>query len=327
LQFSVDFQGKSSIMHTRIVNQPHHLGDTGMVTRVRAKTARAAEPQDGYLKALGERVRKARARRGMTRKLLSRDSGVSERYLAELESGRGNVSITRLRAVGRAMDVALAELVSEGPEHPVELTLLIEQLGRLGPAELAAAAKLVGESFGGDGGRQGRVALIGLRGAGKSTLGRGLAARLALPFVEMAKEIEREAGMSLAEIFDLWGQPAYRRHERRCLERLIDAHPRAVITTGGSLVSEPGTYEVLLNGCYTVWIKARPEEHMARVVAQGDHRPMEGNREAMEDLRRILAGREALYARADAVLDTSGKTAQQSLEELVALSQAAGVGA
>ncbi len=317
-------------MRESIANQ--NATGTKMVTRVSTKTERAADPQpepeNSYLKVLGERVREARARRGMTRKILSRDSGVSERYLAELESGRGNVSITRLRAVARAMGVALAELVREGPEHPVELTLLIERLGRLGPAELGAAARLVSESFGGDGGRQGRVALVGLRGAGKSTLGRGLAERLALPFVEMAKEIEREAGMSLAEIFDLWGQPAYRRHERRCLERLIESHPRAVITTGGSLVSEPGTYEMLLGSCYTVWLKAAPEEHMARVVAQGDHRPMAGNRdEAMADLERILAGREALYARADAVLDTSGRAVEACLEELVSLSQAAGVGA
>jgi XRE family aerobic/anaerobic benzoate catabolism transcriptional regulator len=258
------------------------------------------DPSYPYLGTLGDRVREARARRGMTRKILSRDSGVSERYLAELEGGRGNVSITLL------------------------LRLLTEQLGRLAPAELAAAARLIGETFSQPRGRQGRIALIGLRGAGKSTLGRGLAERLQVPFVELAVEIEREAGMSLSEIFDLWGQPAYRRHERRCLEHVIEAHQRVVITTGGSLVSEPGTYELLLNSCYTIWLRANPEEHMNRVVEQGDYRPMEGNTEAMEDLRRILEGRDPLYRKADTILDTSGKSVEESLDALVEVSRAVG---
>lgn len=306
-----------------------------MVTEAKtteAKTkSRAAggEQHAPYLKSLGERVREARARRGMTRKILSRDSGVSERYLAELESGRGNVSITLLRQIADAMGMPLTELVREGPEPSVELRLLTEQLGRLAPADLAAAAHLIGETFAQSRealGRHGRVALIGLRGAGKSTLGRGLAERLDVPFVELAVEIEREAGMSLSEIFDLWGQSAYRRHERRCLEGVIETHPRAVIATGGSLVSEAGTYEILLNGCFTVWIRATPEEHMSRVVEQGDYRPMEGNVEAMEDLRRILDGRDPLYRKADAILDTSGRSAAKSLEALIELGRRAGPG-
>ncbi len=282
-----------------------------------------AAPQDAYLKTLGERVRQARARRGMTRKILARDSGVSERYLAELEGGRGNVSITLLRQVAGAMSLPLEALVREGAEPPVELALIGEQLARLRPGELEAAARLIAETFPAARGRQGRIALIGLRGAGKSTLGRGLAERLGVPFVELVKEIEREAGTSVGEIFDLRGQAAYRRHERRCLERVIEAHRRAVITTGGSLVSEPATYEALLASCTTIWLSASAEEHMSRVAAQGDYRPMDGNREAMEDLRRILAGRDALYAKADASLDTSGKSVDESLEELVRLSEAA----
>ena len=289
------------------------------VNKRAANRAITPDEQDGYLKALGERVRDARARRGMTRKILSRDSGVSERYLAELESGRGNVSIVLLREIAQAMGVPLTELVREGSEPPVELTLLTEQLARMSASELKAAARLIVKDSADLQDRQGRIALIGLRGAGKSTLGRGLADRMAVPFIELDQEIERDAGMSLAEVFDLWGQPAYRRHERRSLERVTDEHRRAVITTGGSLVSEPATYEVLLASCYTVWLRASAEDHMRRVIAQGDYRPMEGNREAMEDLRRILAGRDVLYRRADATLDTSGKTVAESLSELEAI--------
>jgi XRE family aerobic/anaerobic benzoate catabolism transcriptional regulator len=161
-----------------------------------------------------------------------------------------------------------------------------------------------------------RIALIGLRGAGKSTLGTKLAKALAVPFVELDREIEREAGTSLSEIFLLYGQAGYRRYERRCLERILEKNERAVIATGGSIVSEPGTYELLLSSCFTVWLKAAPEEHMARVIAQGDTRPMAGNDQAMEDLRRILEGRAMLYGQADVVVDTEGKSVEKSLAEL-----------
>jgi XRE family aerobic/anaerobic benzoate catabolism transcriptional regulator len=263
-------------------------------------------------------VREARARRGMTRKILARDSGVSERYLAQLEAGQGNISIVLLRQVAHAMGLPLAELVREEPDRPVELTLLGEMLGRLQPAELAQARRLLVETFGrsAGGARRRRVALIGLRGAGKSTLGAMLAARRGVPFVELDREIERELGTSLGEVFDLYGQAAYRRHERRALEGVIERHDRAVIAVGGSLVSEPATFDLLLQACFTVWLTAKPEEHMARVVAQGDTRPMAGNAEAMEDLRRILAGRGPLYSKADVTVDTAGKTVEQAFKEL-----------
>jgi XRE family transcriptional regulator, aerobic/anaerobic benzoate catabolism transcriptional regulator len=278
----------------------------------------AAGDETDYLRALGDRIREARARRGMTRKILARDSGVSERYLAQLESGQGNISIILLRQVAQAMGLPLADLVREGPERPVELALLLQALERLSPQELQQARQLLGGVFGAAmaEGRRHRIALIGLRGAGKSTLGRGLAERLGVPFLELDREIERESGLELSEIFALYGQAAFRRYERRSLEAIIERHPRAVIATGGSLVSEPGTFDLLLAACFTVWLKAAPEEHMGRVIAQGDVRPMADNAEAMEDLRRILAGREALYSKADAVVDTAGRTVAESLAAL-----------
>lgn len=281
----------------------------------------AAEVHADYLAVLGERVRAARVRRGMTRKILAHDSGVSERYLAQLEAGQGNISIALLRQVAEAMSLPLGELVREGAERPIELVLLVQRLERLEPQQLAEAARLLTRHFGLDRGadKRDRIALIGLRGAGKSTLGRKLAAALGRPFVEMADEIQAVAGMSLDQIFDLSGQAGYRRYERRALERVLERHERFVLATGGSIVSEAATYELLLSSCLTVWIKAAPEEHMARVVAQGDLRPMEGNAEAMKDLRQILLEREALYARADASLDTAGKAAERSFAQLLKL--------
>jgi XRE family aerobic/anaerobic benzoate catabolism transcriptional regulator len=272
-----------------------------------------------YLKLLGERIRTARAQRGMTRRILARDSGVSERYLAQLEAGQGNISIALLRKVAHAMGLPLADLVRDDPEPPVELRLLGQSLARLSPQELGQARRLLAERFGAlAGDRKRRIALIGLRGAGKSTLGRRLAEHLDMPFLELDREIERESGLALSEIFDLYGQAAFRRHERRALESLLQRHPRAVIATGGSLVSEPATFDLLLASCFTVWIKAAPEEHMGRVVAQGDLRPMADNAESMDDLRRILAGRTALYAKADAMVDTAGRDIDASFEDLLA---------
>ncbi len=284
----------------------------------------ALDGSEAYLRQIGERVRNARARRGMTRKILARDSGVSERYLAQLESGQGKVSILLLRQIARAMGLPLADLTREGPDRAVEFTLVRQLLERLSPEELAQAHGLLrghfGQALGGE--RGSRLALIGLRGAGKTTLGRRLAERLGAPFLDMGAEIERDSGMSLSEIFSLSGQAAYRRLERRALERVLQSHERAVIETGGSIVSEPGTYELLLRACYTVWVKAAPEEHMSRVIAQGDYRPMAGNAEAMADLRSILAERDPLYAKADAVVDTTGQSEEESLSELL---RAAGI--
>jgi len=281
----------------------------------------AGRTHAGYLKMLGLRVRDARARHGMTRRMLARDSGISERYLAELEAGRGNLSITLIRRLADAIDVPISELVSDTPALPVEYALLIERLRRLEPKELMQASSLLKTRFGVRAARLERVALIGLRGAGKSTLGAALAKHLRWSFVELSREIEKEAGVSVEEIFDLWGQAAYRRYERRGLERILRTQTRIVLATGGGLVSAPATYQRLLDSCYTVWLQAAPQEHWDRVISQGDHRLEDGgDGEALSDMRRILSQRQALYRKADAHLDTSAKTAQQSLRQLIALS-------
>lgn len=283
---------------------------------VSAKQSNSSSNQD-YLTTLGDRVREARTKRGQSRKLLASDSGVSERYLAQLEAGQGNVSILLLRQIASALELPLTELLAESHDEAAELALTTQFLKRLPRQKLAAVhSQLVRDYGNARDERMKRIALIGLRGAGKSTLGAKLAKALAVPFVELDREIEREAGTSLSEIFLLYGQSGYRRYERRSLERVLEKNERAVIATGGSIVSEPGTYELLLSSCFTVWLKAAPEEHMARVIAQGDTRPMAGNDQAMEDLRRILDGRAVLYRQADVVVDTAGKSVEKSLAEL-----------
>jgi XRE family aerobic/anaerobic benzoate catabolism transcriptional regulator len=266
---------------------------------------------------LGERVRDARARRGMTRRILAHDSGVSERYLAQLESGQGNISVLLLQRIAAALHLPLTELLQADAEQPLELALIGQFLQRLPAQRLSAVRSQLIRDYGtAHTDRMKRIALIGLRGAGKSTLGNRLAKELGVPFIELDREVEREAGTSLSEIFLLYGQAGYRRYERRSLEKIVEKNQRVVIATGGSIVSEPGTYDLLLSTCRTVWLKAQPEEHMARVVAQGDIRPMTGNREAMEDLHRILRGRTALYGRADVTIDTAHKSVEHSLQQL-----------
>jgi len=275
--------------------------------------------ENEYLLMLGERIRELRARRGMTRKILAQQSGVSERYLAQLETGHGNISIILLRQIAQGMGLPLVDLVREGPEQPPELTLLIQYLSRFPPKTLVSARRLLEDELeaADRATRRQRIALIGLRGAGKTTLGNMLANHLGVPFIELAKRIESEAGAELSEIFSLYGQAAYRRYERRSLESVIEGNESFIIVPGGSIVSESGTFDLLLSSCFTIWLRASPEEHMARVIAQGDYRPMKGSQEAMEDLKRILSGRIGMYSRADAVVDTSGKSIEQSFEEML----------
>jgi len=243
---------------------------------------RAQNGEAAYLARLGERVRNWRIERSTARKALALASGVSERYLAQLEAGEGNVSVLLLRRIAQAMSVPVEQLIREHDALP----------------------------------RLARIALIGLRGAGKSTLGEKLALGLEIPFIELDREVEREAGTALGEVFAIYGQEAFRRFERRALERVLQTNPRAVIATGGSLVTDPGSYKLLRERCYCVWLKASPEEHMQRVVAQGDLRPFRGREAAIDEIRQLLADRNSLYARADAAIDTSNRPVKQSLAEL-----------
>ncbi len=270
-----------------------------------------------FLQTLGKRVREIRDRRGMTRKLVAREANVSERHLAHLEGGEGNVSIVLLRHIARALDVSLVELLAPEAEDTVEKRLIRRFLERLPQNRLEEVVFRLMRDFGHEEAvRRKRIALIGLRGAGKSTLGGRLAKEEGMPFIELDREIEKDTGMPASELFALYGQSGYRRIEKRALERVIRDHDRAVISVGGGVVAQPETYEMLLSNCLTVWVKAQPEEHMARVMAQGDLRPMAGNDEAMEDLKRILEARESLYARADTMLDTSGETVEESFLKL-----------
>ncbi len=281
-----------------------------------SSTPRLPDDSDAYLHALGEHIRDLRVRRGMTRAILARDSGVSLRYLAQLEGGEGNISILRLRQVAQAMAMPLEEVIRVGPEQAAELTLLGQFLARLSPAQLVEARSLLGSAFE-QKNRRNRIALVGLRGAGKSSLGKRLAAQRNVPFIELADVIEQTAGVPLSEVFSLYGQSAYRRYERRSLEWLVETHDSFVLSTGGSISTEPATFDELLTSCYTVWLRASPSDHMARVVAQGDQRPMGDDREAMQDLERILIGREPMYRKADAIVNTSGLDIEQSLAELL----------
>jgi XRE family aerobic/anaerobic benzoate catabolism transcriptional regulator len=282
----------------------------------RAKPA-ASRNADAYLHRLGERVRTLRNQRGMTRKALAQHAKVSERYLAQLEAGLGNCSIVLLRRIARAIGLPVTQLVHDGAEPPLDLVLLTQFLERLAPDMLVEARKLVTEHFSSPSDDRRRIALIGLRGGGKSTLGRLLAERLDVPFIELDREIERRSGANLSEIFDMFGQETFRRAEREALDDVLRRHPHFVIATSGSIVTEPGTLELLLASCFTVWVRAEPEEHMKRVMAQGDMRPMANNARAMEDLVSILKSREPLYAKAEAVLATTGKTPEQNLAELL----------
>lgn len=274
---------------------------------------------------LGARVRAWRARRGMTRKQLAADSGLSERFLADVEAGKGNVSMYSLEAAARALNITVLDLMQDAPSPA--LARIHGLLGHLDDAQLDQAYALLGAHFGlaTARGREQRIALVGLRGAGKTTLGEQLAGGRGVPFVELDREIEREAGTSMNEILLLHGQAGYRRYERRALLRIAEEHAQGVVmTTGGSIVSERETFDLLQSHFYCVWVKASPQEHMSRVVAQGDLRPFntQGDGElprmgeALEDIRRILASREALYARADAVVDTAARTVKQSLRDL-----------
>ena len=265
------------------------------------------DPETGFLEQLGQRVRTMRALRGMSRKVLAKVSGISERYIAQLESGKGNVSIVLLRRVSNAMGAQLEDLIpaaEPSPDWPI-----IRDLVRKASASQIAQARDVLAGSGAAAARRmsfAGIALIGLRGAGKSTLGKMLAKKIGWSFVELNKEIEAQNGLSVAEIIALYGQEGFRRMEQAALTQLLARKELMVLATGGGIVSEPLTFDLVLSSFYTIWVKADPEEHMARVRGQGDLRPMADDRSAMAELRNILVSREPLYARASAVVDTAG---------------------
>ena len=285
--------------------------------------APAGDDKNPSLLALGERVKRLRAARGMTRKALALAADVSERHLANLEYGIGNASFLVLQQVAGALQCPLAELIGDVTTASPEWLLIRELLAGRDEATLRRARIAIGELLGTGGdvhsagrSRSQQIALIGLRGAGKSTLGQRLADDLGFPFVELSRQIEQFAGCSIAEIQALYGQSAYRRYERRALEETIQIYPEAVIATPGGLVSDAATFNLLLTHCTTVWLKAAPENHMARVAAQGDLRPMAASREAMDDLRQILAGRAAFYGKADMTVDTSAAPLEPTFQAL-----------
>jgi XRE family aerobic/anaerobic benzoate catabolism transcriptional regulator len=275
-----------------------------------------------FLTALGDRVRALRARRGMTRKALAQVADVSERHLANLEYGVGNASILVLLQVAGALQCSLGELIGDVTTSSPEWLMIRELLEQRDDATLQRVRIAIGEMLGTGGGNAAlspRIALIGLRGAGKSTLGQMLADDLGFPFVELSREIEKFAGCSVSEIQALYGVNAYRRYERRALEEAIQIYPEAVIATPGGLVSDAATFNQLLAHCTTVWLQADPEDHMKRVAAQGDLRPMAASKEAMEDLKGILTGRAAFYSKAQYKLDTSSQPLEPTFVALRAM--------
>jgi XRE family aerobic/anaerobic benzoate catabolism transcriptional regulator len=275
------------------------------------------DPESSFLEQLGQRVRTMRALRGMSRKVLAKVSGISERYIAQLESGKGNVSIVLLRRVSNAMAAHLEDLIPTSDPAP-EWQVIRDLLRKASPSQIAQAKDVLAGgtaaqrkmSFSG-------IALIGLRGAGKSTLGKMLAKKIGWSFVELNKEIERENGLSVAEIIALYGQEGFRRMEQTALGQLLARKELMVLATGGGIVSEPLTFDQILSSFYTIWLKAEPEEHMARVRRQGDLRPMADDRSAMAELRNILASREPLYARASTTVDTAGLSVDAAAARLI----------
>lgn len=273
---------------------------------------------DSFLAQVGEKVRTLRQQRGHSRRALAAAADVSERYLAQLEAGTGNCSIALLRRVADALGAPVAELVSDRSPEAMQL---MRWLDRFSPSQLVEARDLLLSRFANIDREASadRIALIGLRGAGKSTLGRMLAEHLDLPFIELDRAVEQQSGMALDELFELLGQRTFRNLERTALEKILRETPRFVLSTGGGIVTEPGTFAALMASCLTVWLRAAPQEHMERVVRQGDMRPMASHPQAMDALVSILTRREPLYAQADLTLDTTGQQPEQSLAALLAL--------
>jgi XRE family transcriptional regulator, aerobic/anaerobic benzoate catabolism transcriptional regulator len=290
---------------------------TNLAEKPASPTLAASEA--AFLAAIGGEVRRNRAKRGMTRRQLAQASQTSERYLAQIESGGGNPSVSVLRGIAQALDLPCAALLPEAGARTAALGAILDLLAQVPEGELPALANDIATRLArpGSADRARRIALVGLRGAGKSTLGRMLAQHLGWPFIELDRLVEEDYGASIPDLIEMAGTATFRRHERSALDRIITAHDAAIITTAGGIVANPETYALLLRRAHTIWIKARPEDHMSRVMAQGDFRPMAQNRAAMADLMAILEARRGDYSRAEAEIDTSGQTIEQSFAKLL----------
>ncbi|MDW7745544.1 helix-turn-helix transcriptional regulator [Halomonas sp.] len=282
----------------------------------------AEEAQPSFALSIGARVRAYRARRGIARKHLSAQSGISERYLAQIETGKANISIELLQRLAQAMVVPLHGLLPASDQQTLPSSLN-DLLQRLSPAQLEEAYQLLAEHFAPPRTRQSGITLIGIRFVGKTTLGELLASELDLPFIRLSQVIEAQGGMKVGEVLELGGQRTYRRLERQALEHVVETYPQSILEVGGGLVTEPETFQRLLSRFYTVWLKASPDELMHRLMAAGDMRPLEGNnfKMAKEDLTRILTERDAEYRQADHILETTGRTVEECFQELASLSR------
>jgi XRE family transcriptional regulator, aerobic/anaerobic benzoate catabolism transcriptional regulator len=291
------------------------MANTLDTREIRDSTGRA---DTAFAGEVGRMVRLGRAKHGMSRRQLAQESGTSERYLAQIESGAGNPSVLVMRAIADALEIPLFEMLPQTGGLSAPYARIIDLLGRASPGDLSAIAELIERRIDGAAAtdRARRIALVGLRGAGKSTLGKMLAEKLDVPFIELDRLVEQEYGASVPLLIEMSGLATFRRHERACLERVVSENEAAVIATAGGIVSNPETYGLLLRRTHAVWISAQPEEHMSRVMKQGDFRPMARNREAMADLHAILEARRGDYARAEATLDTAGAAVPQSLAKL-----------
>lgn len=281
-----------------------------------AELSSDAEDTRAYIASVGLRVRELREQKGLSRRQLSEISGVSQRYLAQLETGAGNITIGLLRSVARAVDCSAAELAAErlGPDAPIaDLLKYYRNASTEQQSRLISLLRPDSDRPN----RANRLALIGMRGAGKSSLGHLLAKRSDTPLLELNRHIEHHSGMTVNDVWAIYGQEGYRRMERQSLEALALDNERMILAVSGGIVSDEHTFKMLRQRCHTVWLKATPEEHMARVRAQGAFQPMSGHPSAIGELRDILIAREALYAQADTVLDTTGKSVEQSLEDLL----------
>jgi XRE family aerobic/anaerobic benzoate catabolism transcriptional regulator len=272
------------------------------------------------LEALGKRVRQLRTSKRLSRKALSHIAEVSERHLAQLETGKGNISVLLLSRIAMALQSNLGEIFrSEYSEGSMDAVMINDLIQQINPEDRQKALQILIDQFVNKDNRKRRLALIGLRGAGKSTLGKEIANHYDLPFIQLVSEIERLAGMNISEIFSLSGQEYYRRLEEKALMETLEQYNNCIIETGGSIVTDLNLFNLLLKSCYVVWVSAKPEEHMQRVIDQGDLRPIRNNDDAMSDMRQIIQQRETLYKQAHAHLNTSNRSVDECVRELSTL--------